>query len=105
MKARFNKMGVVWQKRGRGQPQIIGALHAHSFNRTPLLKFLDPPLIILVLNLITAIGALNGPILYIMILDDQLRYIKAVITDKKQKLQGSLGSTVNPEIFIVEIFS
>jgi hypothetical protein len=36
-------MGVVWQK-GRGQPKNFGALRAHSINRTPLLKFLDPPL-------------------------------------------------------------
>jgi hypothetical protein len=36
-------MGVVCQK-GRGQRKIFGALRAHYINRTPLLKFLDPPL-------------------------------------------------------------
>jgi len=40
------KMGVFWQS-GRGHPKSFGALRAHSFKRTPLLKFLDPPLSLL----------------------------------------------------------
>jgi len=53
-------MGVVWQS-GRGHPKFFGALRAHSFKRTPLLKFLDPPLLS---HMCTCKAGFNIPILF-----------------------------------------